>query len=218
MTEPDGRQMSAYEALTTTRSVRKRLDLQRPVDLAIITECLDIALQAPSGSNRQTWHFVVIDDATTRQAIGEIYRQTVVEYLDSPGSAAKLFADQPERAAVQARIGASVAHLGDVMGQVPVLVLGCIQARSGLGTDNQAGLWGSVLPAAWSFMLALRSHGLVSAWTTLHLSREREVAEILGLPDDVHQGVLIPVAHPIGTDFHRAPRAPLDEVMHLNHW
>jgi len=218
MTEPDREPMSAYEVLTTTRSVRKRLDLERPVDLAIVRECLDIALQAPSGSNRQTWHFVVVDDATTRQAIGEIYRQTVVEYLDSPGSAAKLFADQPARAAVQARIGESVAHLGDVMGQVPVLVLGCIQTLVGLGADNQAGLWGSVLPAAWSFMLALRSHGLASAWTTLHLSREREVAELLGLPDDVHQGVLIPVAHPIGTDFHPAPRAPLEEVLHLNRW
>jgi nitroreductase len=212
-------QMSATEVLTTTRSVRKRLDLDRPVDPAVVDECLEIALQAPSGSNRQSWHFLVVDDEGTRRAIGDIYRQTVDAYLASAGSAARLFADQPDRAAVQTRVGDSVAHLGEVMGRVPVLVIGCIQVADGsLPAGNQAGLWGSILPAAWSFMLALRSRGLVSAWTTLHLAREQEVAEILGLPANVHQGVLIPVAHPIGDGFRPAVRTPLREVLHRNHW
>jgi nitroreductase len=219
MTENAASPMSATEVLTTTRSVRKRLDLDRPVDLAVVEECLEIALQAPSGSNRQGWHFVVVDDPETRLTIGEIYRQTVDSYLASAGSAARLFADQPDRAAVQARVGDSVAYLGEVMGRAPVLVVACIQVAAGsLPDGNQAGLWGSILPAAWSFCLALRSRGLVSAWTTLHLSREREVAELLGLPANVHQGVLIPVAHPLGAEFHPAPRAPLAEVLHRNHW
>jgi nitroreductase len=219
MTESAVPPMSATEVLTTTRSVRKRLDLDRPVDLAVVEECLEIALQAPSGSNRQSWHFIVVDDQDTRRAIGDIYRQTVDCYLASAGSAARLFADQPDRAAVQARVGDSVAYLGDVMGRAPVLVIGCIQTAHGaLPSGNQAGLWGSLLPAAWSFMLALRSRGLVSAWTTLHLGKEREVAEILGLPANVHQGVLMPVAHPIGADFHPAVRTPLAEVVHRNHW
>jgi nitroreductase len=219
MTENDAPPMSAAQVLTTTRSVRKRLDLDRPVDLAVVEECLEVALQAPSGSNRQSWHFVVIDDEGTREAIGDIYRQTVEAYLASAGSAARLFADQPDRASVQARVGDSVAHLGEVMGRAPVLVIGCIQTADGpLPEGNQASLWGSLLPAAWNFMLALRSRGLVSAWTTLHLAKEGEVAEILGLPANVHQGVLIPVAHPIGTDFHPAPRTPLAQVLHRNHW
>jgi nitroreductase len=214
-----GPEMSAIEVLTTTRSVRKRLDLERPVDTAVVEECLEIALQAPSGSNRQGWQFLVIDDEATRAAIGEIYRQTVEAYLASPGSAARLFADQPDRATVQARVGDSVAYLGEVMGRAPVLVIGCIQtADASLPEGNQASLWGSLLPAAWSFMLALRSRGLVSAWTTLHLAKEREVAEILGLPANVHQGVLLPVAHPIGNDFHPAARTPLAQVLHRNHW
>jgi nitroreductase len=219
MTENAAHPMSATQVLTTTRSVRKRLDLERPVDLAVVDECLDIALQAPSGSNRQGWHFVVIDDPDVRRAIGEIYRQTADAYLASAVSAVRLFADQPDRAAVQARVGDSIAHLGEVMGRAPVLVIGCIQIADGpLPEGNQAGPWGSLLPAAWSFMLALRSRGLVSAWTTLHLAKEREVAEILGLPANVHQGVLIPVAHPIGDDFHPAARTPLADVLHRNHW
>jgi nitroreductase len=213
--QPD---LSAYDVLTTTRSVRKRLDLCRPVDLGVVEECLEIALQAPSGSNRQGWHFIVVDDADTRRAIGDIYRRSVTNYLAAPGSAARLFAEQPQRAAVQARVGDSVAHLGEVMGEVPVLVMACVEAPSGLPAGNQAALWGSILPAAWSFMLALRLRGLVGAWTTLHLAEEDKVADILGLPDTVHQGVLMPVAHPIGTSFHPAPRAPLSDVVHRNRW
>jgi nitroreductase len=219
MTENDLAAMSAREVLTTTRSVRKRLDLERPVDLTVVEECLEIALQAPSGSNRQGWHFMVIDDPQLRAAIGEIYRQAVETYLGSESSAARLFSDQPDRAAVQSRVGESVAHLGRVMGQVPVLVIGCIEIADGpLPQGNQAAPWGSLLPAAWSFMLALRSRGLASAWTTLHLAKEREVAALLDLPANVHQGVLIPVAHPVGEGFRPAPRTPLAQVMHRNRW
>jgi nitroreductase len=210
--------LSAYDVLTTTRSVRKRLDFERPVDLAVIRECLEVALQAPSGSNRQGWRFVVVTDPELRAAIGELYHRSVASYLESEGSAAKLFADSPERASVQHRIGDSVAYLGDHMAEAPVLVLPCVTVGGALSAENQAGLWGSILPAAWSFMLALRLRGLASAWTTLHLVYEAEVASLLGIPDTIRQGALIPVAYPIGESFRPAARAPLDDVLHVDGW
>ena len=205
-------ELTADEVLTTTRSVRKRLDLTRPVPLALIRECLEIALQAPSGSNRQTWHFVVVTDAGKRAAIGEYYRRAVADYLDSPGAAGKLYADDPDRAPVQQRVGDSVAYLGDKMADVPVQVIPCLRTPS-LPSGNQAGLWGSVLPAAWSFMLAARARGLGTAWTTLHLRFEREISELLGLASDVHQAALIPTAYYTGTTFKPAARQPLDDVL-----
>jgi nitroreductase len=211
--------LSAYDVLTTTRSVRKRLDFSRPVELAVVRECLEIALQAPSGSNRQGWHFLVVTDPERRAVIGEFYRRAVASYLESEGSAAKLFADVPERAPIQQRIGDSVAYLGEHMGEAPVLVLPCVTVPGAtLSAGNQAGLWGSILPAAWSFMLALRLRGLASAWTTLHLEYEAEVASLLGIPDTIRQGALIPVAHPIGESFRAGPRTPLDEVLHIDAW
>lgn len=213
-------QLTPDELLTTTRSVRKRLDLQRPVAAELVNQCLEIALQAPSGSNRQTWHWVVVYDAAKRAAIGELYRQSVERYLHSSGAAGKLFADDPDRSAVQRRVGDSVAYLGEHMGAVPVHVIPCLQVGGNgkLSDDNQAGLWGSLLPAAWSYMLAARARGLGTAWTTLHLSYEREVADVLGLPDDVRQGVLIPTAYYTGETFRPAPRAPLADVLHEDGW
>lgn len=205
------------ELLTTTRTVRKRLDLARPVPMKLVRECLEIALQAPSGSNRQSWHWVVVTDPEKRAAIGALYRKAVRHYLDSPGAAGRLFADDPERAPVQARVGDSVAYLGENLGQVPVLVIPCVQAGS-LPAGNQAGLWGSLLPAAWSYMLAARARGLGTAWTTLHLRHEAEVAGLLGLPADVRQGVLIPTAYTVGTGFRPAARQPLDTVLHVDGW
>lgn len=206
------------ELLTTTRTVRKRLDLTRPVPLELVRECLELALQAPSGSNTQSWHWVVVTAPEKRAAIGEIYRQQVAGYAESRGFAGRLFADQPDRAQVQQRVGASAVWLGEHMGRVPVLVVPCIRTGGPLGAGNQAGLWGSLLPAAWSYCLAARARGLGTAWTTLHLGREAEVAQILGIPDGVHQGVLIPTAYYTGTAFKPAARQPLDTVLHLDSW
>ncbi len=205
------------ELLTTTRSVRKRLDLTRDVPLALVRECIEIALQAPSGSNRQGWHWVVVTDADKRRQVGEYYRKATEAYLTSPSSAAGLFSDDPSRAPVQQRVGDSVAHLGEHMGDVPVLVIPCLTAAR-LGPGNQAGLWGSLLPAAWSFMLAARARGLGTAWTTLHLQYETEISELLGIPPEVRQGVLIPTAYFTGDTFKPAPRQPVDEVLHVDGW
>jgi nitroreductase len=205
------------ELLTTTRSVRKRLDLTRPVPLDLVRECLEIALQAPSGSNRQGWHWVVITEEDLRRVIGDYYRQAVSSYLKSSGSAAALFTDDPERSAVQRRVGDSVAYLGEHMGEVSVLVIPCLnapQVRSG----NQAGMWGSLLPAAWSYMLAARVRGLGTAWTSLPLRYEKEISELLGIPPEIRQGALIPTAYYTGETFKPAPRRPLDNVLHVDGW
>jgi nitroreductase len=209
--------LSPDELLTTTRTVRKRLDLTRPVSLDLIRECLEVALQAPSGSNRQGWHWMVITDENRRRVIGDYYRRSVMSYLNSSGSAASLFPDDPQRSAAQRRVGDSVAYLGEHMGEAPVLVIPGIHAPR-LRAGNQAGLWGSLLPAAWSYMLAARARGLGTAWTTLHLKYEEEISELLGMPPDIRHAALIPTAYYTGDTFHPAPRQPLDEVLHINAW
>lgn len=200
------------ELLTTTRAVRKRLDLERPVAPELIRECLEIATQAPSGSNGQRWHWLVVTDQEKREKIAEYYRTSLHAYFDANEAARG-----PETDPVQKRVRDSSAYLGDNLGKVPVFVIACITAPS-LPEGNQAGLWGSILPAAWNFMLAARARGLGTTWTTLHLKYEREVAELLGVPDDVRQGVLIPVAHTIGTDFKPGPRRDLENVVHFDKW
>ncbi|MEO3791974.1 nitroreductase family protein [Nonomuraea sp. B10E15] len=210
--------LSPDALLTTTRSVRKRLDLTRPVPPDLVRECLEIALQAPSGSNRQGWHWLVVTDPELRAAIGGYYRRSFGAYRTSGGSAGSLFKDDPARAATQRRVSESADYLSERMGDVPVLVLGCIHTPGGLPEGNQAGLWGSLLPAAWSYMLAARARGLGTAWTSLHLAYESEIAELLGIPADVRQGVLIPTAYYTGETFRPAQRQPLDEVLHLDRW
>lgn len=208
------------EVLTTTRAVRRRLDLTRPVPRGLIEECLEIALQAPTGSNRQGWHFVVVTDPEKRRVIGSYYRRGWQAYRASGQSAASQLIADPGRAEIQRRVGVSASYLADHMGDVPVLVIPCIEGRTdGSPSVEQAGVWGSILPATWSFMLAARARGLGTAWTSLHLPFEREVAELLGIPYDRYlQAALIPVAYVIGNPFHPGPREPLDAVVSWNTW
>jgi nitroreductase len=207
------------ELLTTTRSVRKRLDLTRPVPLDLVRECLEIALQAPSGSNRQGWHWLVVTDQEMRARIGELYRRSTEKYLAAPDPDATVGRSGPMDSDVQRRVRDSAAYLGQHMGEVPVHVIPCIRLDAPWPPgETQAGLWGSLLPAAWSYMLACRTRGLGTAWTTLHLVYEQQVAELLGLPGDVRQGALIPTAYYTGQTFRAAPRRPLEQVLHVNHW
>ena len=206
------------QLLSTTRSVRKRLDLTTPVPTDVVRECLEVALQAPSGSNQQHWHWLVVTDPDKRRAIGDYYAQSFGAYRNSPMYATNHSSGDADRDATQGRVASSAEYLAEHMGDVPVLVIGAITASADLPASNQAGLWGSLLPAAWSLQLALRARGLGSAWTTLHLKYEKEISALLGVPDDVRQGVLLPVAWTKGADFKPAPRQPLDEVLHVDGW
>lgn len=206
------------ELLTTTRSVRKRLDLGRDVPLEVVRESLEVALQAPSGSNQQGWHWLVVTDPEKRAAIGEYYRQAFTAYRNSGAYPTTKPTGDTDRDATQGRVADSAQYLADRMGEVPVLVIGALRASAELPAANQSGMWGSLLPAAWSLQLALRARGLGSAWTTLHLQYEKEISALLGVPDDVRQGVLLPVAHYTGDTFKPAKRQPLDTVLHVDGW
>ncbi len=203
------------EMLATTRAVRKRLDLERPVERAVLEECLQLAQQAPTGSNRQGWGFIVVTDPAKRLALADLYRKSWEPY-----SRSRTPATEQSDQATQARVADSASYLAEHMHEVPVLIVPVIRGR----TDSapivgQAGVWGSILPAVWSFMLAARSRGLGTAWTTLHLRYEEEAAGVLGIPyAEVMQTALIPVAYTLGTDFKPGPRAPLDTIVHWEQW
>lgn len=201
--------------LATTRAVRKRLDLDRPVPREVILECLELATQAPTGSNRQGWRFVVVEDAGLREKIAGFYRQGFGDYLSTARDTAAAEGDEQS-----VRVYDSAMWLADNFEKVPVFVIACIEGRPPPGAPNamQASIYGSIFPAVWSFQLALRSRGLGSALTTLHLVHEREVAELLGIPEEVMQVALLPVAYTKGTDFKRAERPPVDTITHWNGW
>jgi nitroreductase len=212
-------ELTPDELLSTTRSVRLRLDLSQPVERRVIEECLDLAQQAPSGGNQQTWAFVVVTDAEKRRILGQFYKQGWEAYLKEIKARREAStADMPSREVL--RIYRSAQYLADHMGEVPVLVIPCIAGRTEQAPiEEQASQWGSVLPAVWSFMLAARARGLGTCWTTLHLLHEREAAETLGIPyDQVMQAALIPVARTLGEDFHPGPRKPLDTIVHWDAW
>lgn len=205
--------------LTTTRSVRKRLDFSRPVDPAVITRCIELALQAPTGGNAQGWSFVVVTDAAKRQSIADLYRKAFEAYSKDP-NVLEAYGRGDERHKRQlARVLDSAVYLAEHMHEAPVMVIPCIEGRvEKTGVLMQAGFYGSILPAAWSFMLALRSRGLATAWTTLHLMFEQEAAKVLGIPEHVTQSALFPVAHYTGEDFKPATRQPTERFVHWDTW
>jgi nitroreductase len=203
-------QLTPDELLSTTRAVRKRLDLTRPVPRELIVECLELAQQAPTGGWAQGWHFVVVTDAEKRAALADLFRRVAYPYLEQ----------RQGREGQARRIGESARYLADHVHEVPVHVIPCIEGRrEGANHMLLASMYGSIIPAAWSFMLAARSRGLGSVWTTFHLGHEREAAEILGIPyDEVVQVALIPVAYTLGTDFKPGARRPLDSMVHWDSW
>jgi nitroreductase len=207
--------MDLDHALVTTRAVRRRLDLDRPVPRAVVLECLQLALQAPNGSNTQPWRWVVIDDPALREGAAAIYRGAIDSFANRPGPR-----DVDYSTPAAQRIATSVAHLKDNLHRVPVLVVPVVKGRlEGEPLFMQASRWGSILPAVWSFMLALRARGLGSAWTTIHLHREQEMAELLGIPHgEWTQAGLFPVAYTLGSDFHAAPRGQAEDVVSWNTW
>jgi nitroreductase len=213
--------LSVDNVLTTTRAVRKRLDFDKPVPMSILRECLEIALQAPSGSNSQGWHFVLVTDPGKKKAIADLYLKAFNDYEAGPNQPTKQHLDDPSVAPTQARVLSSARYLADNLARVPAMLIPCLAARPdtpGLPQAALASLYGSILPATWSFMLAARERGLGTCWTTLHLTHEQEVAALLGIPDNVAQVALIPIAFTLGTEFTAAPRKDLDTVLHTDNW
>jgi nitroreductase len=213
--------LSIDDVLTTTRAVRRRLDLSRPVEPALLTECLALALQAPTGGNDQGWHFVVVRDPGRRSALAEIFRRGAIEYAQRPkpsrpGGRERTDADR----ATRQRVMASAGYLFEHLNEVPALVVPCVEGRvDGAPLVDQATMFGSILPAVWSFMLAARSRGLGTSWTTVHLVFEDEAATLLEIPyRDVTQVALVPVAHTLGSEFHPAPRHDVGDVVHWDRW
>jgi nitroreductase len=188
------------------------LDFDRPVERAVVEECLELALQAPSGGNRQAWHWVFVTDPAKRAAVAELYADGFVKAY-GPDVV-------PEMTDTERRMWLSARFLADNFARVPVMLIPCQWGRvDGAGNEAQAAFWGSLLPAVWSFMLALRSRGLGSAWTTLHLSHEEEVAELLGIPyARCAQAGLFPIAYTVGTDFKTGPRKDLGGIVHWDEW
>ena len=209
------------QLLSTTRSVRKRLDLETPVDLAVVRECIDVATQAPTGGNNQGWHWLIVTDKEKMRPIAEWYRDAFKAFY---GSKETVLGNLPQEdtayVSTTSKVIDSADYLADHIGEVPVWVIACIEGRTdGAPAVWQASQWGSLLPAVWSFQLAARARGLASCYTTLHLVKEKETAELLGIPDHVMQGALIPVAHPLGgTDFKPGPRRDLDRIIHHETW
>jgi nitroreductase len=202
--------------LTTTRSVRKRLDLERPVEPEIIMECIEIALQAPTGSNAQGWHFLVVTDAEKKAQIAEYYNQSWAAYSTRRTEPT---AGQAADRSQMKRVISSSAHLADNLANVPVMIIPCVEGRVETAPQwIQAGMYGSILPAAWSLMLALRARGIGTAWTTLHLKYEKETSALLGIPDTFTQAALLPVAYFTGDDFQPAKRLPAAELTSWNTW
>jgi nitroreductase len=197
--------------LATTRAVRKRLDLERPVEPEVILDCVRLAVQAPTGSNAQGWHWIVVTDAEKRAQLKELYGAMARPYLESQAE----HADDPQTR----KVYQSAVYLMNILDQVPVHVIPCVEGKVE-ANENFAGasFYGSILPAVWSFMLALRSRGLGSAWTTLHLAKEAETAELLGIPEGMTQVALIPVAYTVGTDFKPAARPPVEGITYWDTW
>ena len=213
--------------LTSTRTVRKRLDLERPVERDVILECLRLAVQAPTGSNLQSWRWVVVTDEDKRAAVADVYKRAIGPYNS--------FWDKsidPSDSKLRKVVDSSI-YLERILEQVPVHVVPCALGTTaqsetffenlGYGGESlrnlvASGFYGSIWPAVWSFMLALRSRGLGSALTTMHLALEREMGELLGIPDTVTQVGLIPVAYFSGDDFRRAQRRPPEEITYWNGW
>lgn len=198
--------------LTTTRTVRRRLDLARPVELDVVLDCLELALQAPTGGDLQLWRWIVVTDPTTKSRMREVYESALTA---ASGGRRPAEADGPA-----SRLLEGAWHLATHLDQVPVLIVACIMGRPG-GDATPARLgarYGSIYPAVWSLQLALRSRGLVSAMTTVHLEEHQAMAEVLGIPENVTQAALIPVAHLLGDELHRARRRPVREVAFRDRW
>jgi nitroreductase len=212
--------LTADQVLTTTRAVRKRLDFDRPLDFATVRECLEIAVQAPLGSLGHMWHFILVDDSAKKRALAELYKRSWALYIDQPWSIFNLHKNDRDMAPVAERAGESARYLVEHMHRAPWLMLPVLSGRyEGAEHAIVAAVYGTIMPAVWSFMLAARERGLGTCWTSGHLMFEQEAADVLGIPyANFTQVAMIPIAHTHGTQFKAAPRKDLDAFIHRNGW
>ncbi|MEV6041749.1 nitroreductase family protein [Nonomuraea sp. NPDC052116] len=207
------------ELLSTTRAVRKRLDFTRPVPRELIEQCVDLAVQAPTGRNRQRWHFMVVTEPEQRRAVADIFLRALTPATGQSLTERDLWRMSYHSGSTE-RVFDGLRHLAANIHRVPAFVIPGVEGR----TDHepvavQAGAWGSILPAVWSFMLAARARGLGTVWTTAQAPLERELAKVLGVPyEEVMLAAFIPLAFTLGTDFRPAPRIPREEVLHWDRW
>ena len=218
--------LSAETLLTTTRAVRQRLDFAKPVSEALIRECVEIALQAPTGGNTQGWQFLAVFDPERRAALAELYRKGWAVYKEANGSVFDLAKKTGPggRRDQMVRVARSADYLADNLQKAPVLMIPCMPGRTDkmvgpAGSVGLASVYGSILPATWSYMLAARNRGLGTCWTTVHLMHEKAAADILGIPyAEVTQCALIPTAYTLVTDFKPALRKPVEDVLRIDSW
>jgi nitroreductase len=209
--------LSADEVLTTTRAVRRRLDLGRPVPRELLLECVEIALQAPAGSNEVLIEFVFVTDPEIRARLGEIYAEVYAGYRASAGYIGAREQETAEAEAQQQRSAHSADFLAEHFGEVPVIAIGCLRGRAPEGAPLATG--GAVMPAMWSFMLAARARGLGTSWTSMAVAREGDIAQLLGIPDGAAtQFCMTPVAFTVGDRFSLARRPPAASVVHWDRW
>ena len=208
----------ADHLLTTTRGIRRRMDFARPVDISIIDKCIEVAIQAPVGDPDMGAHFIVITEPELRRSISELYCKALGPYCDEFEAAELESTDASEHDRIR-KVYSTYRWHGENLYRAPVLIIVAMQGRyENLGVRHQTARYGSILPAAWSLMLALRARGLGSCWTTLHVEYERETAEFLGAPEDITQAVLMPVGYYTGSDFKPAKRPPASRYIHYNGW
>ena len=213
--------LSVDEVLATTRAVRKRLDFEKPVEPEIIKECLEAAIQSPTGSNSQSWQWLVVTDPEQRATLADLYKQGWELYSQMEGNVQTAYkGDEDARIAQQNRVQDSAAYLAENFEKVPVMMIPILPGRfEGLPSVASAAMLGSILPGAWSFMLAARERGLGTAWTTIHLMFEEQAAEVLGIDYQSYtQCALITCGYSKGTDFKPAKRPPLETVLHWDRW
>ena len=211
--------LSADELLTTTRAVRRRLDTSRPVSRALIEECLELAMQAPNGSNLNKWRWVIIDDPDKIRQLADQYAEAMKMAHGGDGSVpAQAFIDAGKGIPGYDKVLQTGFELVEKLRSVPAILVPLIGGRPETQAyATQAAMWASVIPAVWSFMLALRERGLGSCWTTVALLREQQIAEILGIPQEKYAQVgMFPIAYTVGTDFRKAWRKPVSEVLSYN--
>ena len=214
--------LSVDEVLATTRAVRKRLDFDKPIEPEVIKECLEAAIQSPTGSNLQGWQWMIVTDPEKRAGLADLYKRGWEQYVTMDGAANNLDVDAGDatRAAQQERVVDSATYLAENFEKVPVMMIPILPGRlDGLPSFAATSMLGSILPGAWSFMLAARERGIGTAWTTIHLMFEKEASDILGIDyDNYTQCALITCGYSKGTDFKPAKRPPIEDILHWDGW